>query len=299
LFNGFLSGVSLSGDRFFYPNPLEYDGKARNNHGFAGRAPWFGCACCPPNVLRMMASLGGYVYAVKTNQVFVNLYAAGEAKLAVAGTTVSLAQDTDYPWAEEIQLRVKPEQPATFVLCLRLPGWVRGEPLPSDLYRYENPQPAKWEVRVNGKKLKIQPQDGYLRLERSWKAGDRVTLTLPMPVRRVVGHPNIAATQGLVALERGPIVYCVEGIDNDNLVFDVVLPESAKIKPAHRADLLGGVTVLETKGAVRVTRADDGRTSEASARLTAIPYCVWNNRGLSPMTVWIAREPARARSPGT
>ena len=295
LYNGFLSGVSLSGDRFFYPNPLEYDGKAKNNHGFAGRAPWFGCACCPPNVLRMMASLGGYVCAVKDNQVFVNLYASSEAKLSVAGTTVSLAQQTDYPWDEEIRISVKPEQPATFALCLRLPGWVRGQPLPSDLYRYDNPDPAKWQLQVNGKKVKAEPENGYLRLHRTWKSGDRVTLTLPMPVRRVAGNTNIAATQGLVALERGPVVYCLEGVDNEDRVSDVVLPESAKIEAVHRPKLLGGVTVLEIKDAARVARVNDGRLSETPARLTAIPYYAWNNRGLSPMTVWLAREPKRAR----
>ena len=137
--------------------------------------------------------------------------------------------------------------------------------------------------------------DGYARLPRTWKAGDRVTLTLPMRVRRVVGHPKIAATQGLVALERGPVVYCLEGVDNDNRVFDAVLPESAKIRAVHHPELLGGVTMLEITGAARVARGENGRLTETSTGLMAVPYYAWNNRGLSPMSVWVAREPARAR----
>ena len=295
LYNGFLSGVSLSGDRFFYPNPLEYDGKSKFNHGYAGRAPWFGCACCPPNVLRMMASLGGYACAVKDDQVYVNLYTSSATRLSVASTPVTLVQTTDYPWDEMIQVTVNPEKPAPFTLLLRIPGWVRGQPLPSDLYRYENAEPSKWQVSVNGKRVEAGMGDGYARLPRTWKAGDRVTLTLPMRVRRVVGHPKIAATQGLVALERGPVVYCLEGVDNDNRVFDAVLPESAKIRAVHHPELLGGVTMLEITGAARVARGENGRLTETSTGLMAVPYYAWNNRGLSPMSVWVAREPARAR----
>jgi DUF1680 family protein len=153
LYNGVLSGVSLSGDRFFYPNPLEYDGKAKNNHGHAGRAPWFGCACCPPNVLRTLASLGDYVYAVQGDKLFVNLYAQGEATATVAGNKVKLEQTTEYPWDGKIKLRVSPEQASTFTLNLRIPGWVEGKPLPSDLYTYDDATPAQWTLRVNGKQV--------------------------------------------------------------------------------------------------------------------------------------------------
>jgi hypothetical protein len=295
LYNGVLSGVSLSGDRFFYPNPLEYDGKAVNNHGHAGRAPWFGCACCPPNVLRTIASLGGYVAAVQGAQLFVNLYAQGEVRATVDGVQVKLEQTTTYPWDGAVRLRVQPERSAEFTLCLRIPGWAQGQPLPSDLYSYDPPTPAKWSVRVNGKKLSVQPTSGFARITRRWQAGDTVNLELPMPVRRVAGHPRIAAVSGLVALERGPVVYAIEGVDNEGSVFEAVLPEGARIKPEYREALLGGVVVLEITGAARAMRQKDGTMTDPPARLLAIPYAVWANRGLSPMTVWMARDLAHAR----
>jgi DUF1680 family protein len=326
LHNGVLSGVSLSGDRFFYPNPLEYDGSAKNNHGHAGRAPWFGCACCPPNVLRTLASLGDYIYATQGDKLFVNLYAQGEATATVAGNKVKLAQTTEYPWNGKIKLRITPEKTGTFTLHLRIPGWVKGQPLPSNLYSYDDATPAKWSIRVNGKKMvfakpysaKIpspglattlspsdgeragvrgapQIQNGFAVITRKWKSGDEVTLDFPMPIRRVAGNEKIAATKNQVALERGPIVYAFEGVDNDGSVFDAALPANAKITPKHRADLLGGVTVLNISKAQRVTLNEAGTRITKPAKLTAIPYAVWANRGLTPMAVWLARDAATAR----
>lgn len=295
LYNGTLSGISLFGDRFFYPNPLEYDGSAKNNHGFAGRAPWFGCACCPPNIMRTLASLGDYVYATQDDKLFVNLYAQGEATATVVGNKIELTQTTEYPWDGKIKLRVMPEKSGVFTVNLRIPCWVEGQPLPSDLYTYDDTTPAKWTVRVNGKKLSVTPQKGFVAITRKWKSGDEVSLDLPMPVRRVAGNPKIAATRNQVALERGPIVYAFEGLDNDGAVFDAVLPASAKIKPKHHADLLGGVTLLNVTGAQRVAVKDSGKRVTEPANLTAIPYAVWNNRGLTPMAVWLARDASTAR----
>jgi DUF1680 family protein len=295
LYNGVLSGVALSGDRFFYPNPLEYDGKAVNNHGYAGRAPWFGCACCPPNILRTLASLGGYAYAVRADKLFVNLYAQSETTAAVAGNPVGINQVTNYPWDGVVTLQVQPAKPGPFTLCLRIPGWVQGRPLPGDLYTYDDPAPAPWTIRVNGQVQAAPLQDGYAAITREWQAGDSVTLELPMPVRRVAGNPQIAATRGMVALERGPVVYAFEGLDNDGAVGDLVLPASAQVTPAYRADLLGGVTVLNIAQAAKVVRRDPGELMTQPAGLVAIPYACWNNRGLSPMAVWVARDAAHAR----
>jgi len=295
LYNGVLSGVSISGDRFFYPNPLEYDGKAANNHGHAGRAPWFGCACCPPNELRTLASLGGYCYAVQGEELFVNLYTQGSATARVNGTTVQLEQTTEYPWDGRIKLRLTPQTSGQFTLCLRIPGWVCGRPLPSDLYTYDDSTPAAWLIRVNGKIINPEIPHGFATISRTWKACDEVTLELPMPVRRVTGNPKIAATRGLVALERGPIVYAFEGVDNDDSVFDAVLPASAKIKPERRKKFLGDIVVLKISGAERAISESNGKLKTRSARLLAIPYAVWANRGLSPMAVWLARDPGGAR----
>lgn len=295
LYNGVLSGVSLSGDRFFYPNPLEYDGKAVNNHGHAGRAPWFGCACCPPNVLRTLASLGGCVYAVKSGNLFVNLYGSGEATAVVDGKKISIEQTTRYPWDGAVKLRLSPEQAGEFALNLRIPGWVQGKPLPSDLYLYDDAKPADWSIRVNGRKQTLEVKNGFASIHRAWKHGDTVALELPMPIRRVAGNPKIAATRGQVALERGPIVYAFEGLDNAGTVFDIALPENARISAEHRKDLLGGVTVLNVSRAAKVSRTESGELASKPAKLTAVPYAVWANRGLSPMTVWVARNPAEAR----
>jgi DUF1680 family protein len=295
LYNGVLSGVSLSGDRFFYPNPLEYDGSAKNNHGHAGRAPWFGCACCPPNVLRTLASLGDYVYATQGDKLFVNLYAQGNATATVSGNKVKLEQTTEYPWDGKIKLRVSPEKSGTFTLNLRIPCWVEGKPLPSDLYAYDEATPAKWTLRVNGKKVSPPQQQGFAVITRAWKSGDEITLDFPMPIRRVAGNEKIAATKNQVALERGPIVYAFEGLDNDGSAFDAVLPANAKITPKHRTDFLGGVTVLNITKAQRVALDKSGQRVAKSAKLTAIPYAVWANRSLTPMTVWLARDAATAR----
>jgi uncharacterized protein len=295
LYNGFLSGVSISGDRFFYPNPLEYDGKTANNHGHGGRAPWFGCACCPPNVLRTMAALTGYFYAVKEDRLFVNLYAESEATARVHGTEIKLSQSTEYPWKGAVKLTVSPESPAAFTLCLRIPGWVQGCPVPSDLYTYENPKPAAWSVRLNGRKLEEKTESGYVVITRKWTKGDVVSLDLPMEVRRVIGHPEIAATQDRVALEHGPIVYCLEGIDNGGSVFDCVLPDSVLVKAVEKKALLGGVNVLLISKALRAERTPDDKLTAKAVTLTAIPYAFWNNRGLSPMQVWIPRKPEKAR----
>ena len=289
LYNGFLSGVSLSGDRFFYPNPLEFDGKEKFNHGHAGRAPWFGCACCPPNVLRTLASLGGYAYAVQDDRLYVNLYAQGVAQAEVLDNKVKVTQETNYPWDGAVKLRIDPARPATFALCLRVPGWVRGQPLPGDLYTYDDAAPAAWSVTVNGQALSTDLIDGYARITREWKAGDVVEWLLPMPVRRVAGHPKVVATRGQVALERGPLVYCFEGIDNAGAVSDLALPAAAQVAATFKPDMLGGVTVLEVEGALRVQRQPDGGLVGAPARMLAIPYAFWNNRGVSPMCVWLAR----------
>jgi hypothetical protein len=246
-------------------------------------------------VLRTLASLGGYVAAVQGEKLFVNLYAQGEATATVAGNKVTLEQTTRYPWDGAVTIRVRPAQPATFSLCLRIPGWVQGQPLPSDLYSYDDPTPAPWTVRVNGEPITVELKQGFATITRLWKDGDTVTLDLPMPVRRVAGNPKIAATRGLVALERGPVVYAFEGLDNDGAVFDAALPATATVTPEYRANLLGGVIVLKVEGAERAFRKDSGEVATKPASLVAVPYANWANRGLSPMTVWVARDATHAR----
>ena len=278
-FNGFLSGVSLSGDRFFYTNPLSYNGVARNNNGRAGRAPWFDCACCPTNVIRTLADFTGYFYAVRDAALYVNFYAQSEGTAIVAGTAVKLTQTTDYPWSGAVRLEVAPAKPATFTLRVRIPGWVQGRPVPTDLYRYDDATAAGWSVRVGGALVNGTPEQGYLAITREWRAADTVELNLPMPVRAVRSNSLVSALQGRVAFERGPMVYCVEAKDRKGPPSTWVAPSIGEISSEARPDLLGGVTMLTS------------REPKLEPAFTAIPYFAWNNRGLQPMAVWLKRPP--------
>ena len=279
-FNGVISGVSLSGDRFFYTNPCVYDGKQKNNAGFAGRVPWFGCACCPPNEMRTLASLTGNFYAVSDDVLYVNFYAQSEAEVTLAGTPVKLAQTTDYPWDGRITLTVMPSEPRRFSIRVRIPGWAQGRPVPTDLYAYDDPRPAGWSVHAGGEAVHAQPDRGYVTITREWRAGDTVELNLPMPVRAVHGHPQIQATRDRIAFERGPIVYCVEAVNREYVPEDLSVSPQARVATEFRPELLGGVTVLQIDGGA-------GR-----GPITAIPYYSWNNRGLAPMAVWLRRAAA-------
>jgi len=267
-YNGFLSGVSASGDRFFYPNPLVHDGAAKNNHGHAGRAPWFGCACCPPNLMRTLAALTGYFYAVRDDALYVNFYAQSEGEVKIAGTTVKISQQTDYPWSGRITLSLSPEKPVRFTLRLRIPGWVEGRPVPSDLYSYLPADGSGWKLAGCGAGDKYGREEGYYYVTREWKAGDSLRLDLQMPARRVVGNEKVAATRGQVAFERGPVVYCFEQVEQPlPAAMDAAVVATVESRP----EMLGGITVLKF-----------GET-------TAIPYFAWNNRGQAPMTVWVPR----------
>ncbi|MBP6507103.1 MAG: glycoside hydrolase family 127 protein [Opitutaceae bacterium] len=273
--NGFISGASLSGDRFFYPNPLVYDGETKNNHGFAGRAPWFGCACCPPNLMRTMAAITGYFYAVRAAALYVNFYAESEGAVALAGTKVKLTQQTEYPWQGRVRLTISPEKPATFSLRLRIPGWAQGRPVPTDLYAYDDPTPADWTLKVGESPVNAKLEQGFAVITRKWQTGDVVELDLPMPVRKVHGHAAILAVRGDAALERGPVLYCVEGMDSAAAPSALTVSPDAVIRAEVKPDLLGGVTTLAV--------------SDRGTMLTAIPYFAWNNRGLAPMAVWLKR----------
>ena len=288
IYNGFLAGISLSGDRFFYPNPLACDMKFKFNHGSFERSPWFGCSCCPVNIVRFIPSIAGYVYAARGNGAFVNLFIGGSGKVNLGGRTVTLTQKTQYPWNGAVTITVDPGKAGEFALHVRVPGWSQGQPLPSDLYRYVSPDAPDYTLRVNGKAASPKIEAGYAVLRRTWKAGDTVELDLPMPIRRVLAHEKIADDRGRVAIERGPIVYCVEGADHDGKVMNLYLPDDATLAPEVRADLLGGVTVLRGKGAA-VYRGEDKKAATKPAELTMIPYYAWCHRGPNEMTVWLPR----------
>jgi DUF1680 family protein len=289
LYNGLLSGVSLTGDRFFYQNPLESAG------GYE-RSPWFEVACCPPNMTRFLPSLPGYVYAVKDDTVYVNLFAAGRGRIDLGGRPVSIVQETRYPWDGEIVLAVSPETSGPFELALRVPGWARNEAMPTDLYRFLEASDERPGLEVNGEPVALELRDGYARLRRDWKSGDIVTLRLPMPVRRVVAHDAVAEDRGRIALQRGPLVYAVEGIDNGDRVFDLVLPDGTALSAEFRADLLRGVVAISGQ-ALTVSKGPGGKAVETPRPFQAVPYYAWANRGPGQMLVWLPRTPAVVRPP--
>jgi hypothetical protein len=289
VYNGFLSGVSLSGDTFFYPNPLECDMKFKFNQGSLERSPWFGCSCCPSNVVRFLPSIPGYVYAVRDRDLYVNLFLAGKGTIDLNGEAVEVVQETDYPWDGKIRMTVSPKAARQFALRVRIPAWVRGQVLPSDLYRYEDPAPAKWTLSVNGKAIDAQLDTGYAVLDREWKPGDVVELDLPMPVRRVLANEQIEFDRGRVAIERGPLVYCIEGADHDGKVLDMWLADNVKLTPEHCSDLLGGVTVVRGE-ASGVYRSEDGTIRSRPKSITMIPYYAWCHRGANEMEVWLPQS---------
>ncbi|HID21583.1 MAG TPA: glycoside hydrolase family 127 protein, partial [Planctomycetaceae bacterium] len=290
LYNGFLAGVSMSGDRFFYPNPLVCDGRKPFNQGTLGRAPWFRTACCPVNVVRFVPSIPGFLYAVDDDGISVNLFSESEARVPLHGQRIRLSQRTDYPWSGRIRVTVDPQQPTTFQLKVRIPGWARGRPVPSDLCRYAKAEQTGWTVTLNDQPVEQSLQKGFIVLNRRWRSGDTVELNLPMPVRRVLAHDAVKADAGRVALERGPLVYCFEAVDNGGDVADLVVPDDATFQCERRADLSGGVTVIRV-AATRVVRNDDGTLTNRPVEAVAIPYYAWAHRTVGPMAVWMPRRP--------
>ena len=281
LYNGLISGVSLDGKSFFYPNPLESKGQ---HH----RQEWFGVACCPGNITRFMASVPGYVYAQRGDTVWVNLFMASNADVKLDnGRTVRLTQTTRYPWEGSVKMAVDPDQTAPLTVNVRIPGWARNEPVASDLYHYVDKTSASPTLKVNGKIETIKLDKGYAALTRTWKKGDTIELNLPMPVRRVAANDQVTADKGRVALERGPIVYAAEGADNPGgKVRNLVLTDNQPLTAEFRPSLLNGVTVLKTK-AVALSLDDQGKVSRKQVDLTAIPYYAWANRGAGQMIVWL------------
>ena len=290
VYNGVLSGVSLDGERFFYPNPLASDGERSFNMGQKGRSAWFDCSCCPTNVARFLPSIAGYVYAQRERDVFVNLFVAGRGEMSLEGLKLGIRQETRYPWDGRVRIALEPVRPAEFTLHVRVPGWAQGHPVPSDLYRYAEADTEAFTLAVNGQPVKPEMVQGFAVLRRTWKAGDAIELTLPMSVRRVLSHEKVAADAGRVALERGPVVYCAEAVDNGGRAFNLVLPDDAKLEARERPDLLGGVTVV-TGRALALQPTDDGRSVVTREQdFLAVPYHVWAHRGDGEMAVWLPRR---------
>lgn len=288
LYNNILSGISMTGNRFFYTNPLE-------SHGQHKRSPWFSCACCPSNVSRFIPSFPGYVYATQNDTLYINLFVECKARIQIDEQTVMLQQRTGYPWDGEVKIILNPEKEKTFDIFVRIPGWARNQPVPSNLYRYLRTSEQKVKVKVNGEAVVFELEKGFTRIRRAWKKGDTIELDLPMPVRLVLSHEKVLENSGKVALERGPLVYCAEWADNKGYVSNLVLDDDLSLKAQRREDLLNGITVI--KGEVTALKwTEGGKTPDkVKQEFTAIPYYAWAHRGEGEMAVWLALDESKAR----
>ncbi|HEX3683254.1 MAG TPA: glycoside hydrolase family 127 protein [Bryobacteraceae bacterium] len=272
LYNGLISGVSLDGKLFFYPNPLASVGDYE-------RSPWFGVACCPGNITRFMASVPGYMYARRGDALYVNLFAASKAKIQMQnGVSLEVVQETRYPWDGRVRIVVHPERALQFTVNVRIPGWARGEVAPSTLYRFADEQSERVDLAVNRRLAAVKPEKGYVSLTRNWQAGDVIELNLPMPVRRVFAASDVNADRQRVAIQRGPIVYCAEWPDNPGTkVLELALAKDTALTAEFKPDLLNGVTVVQGRA-----NSPGGKATE----FAAIPYYAWAHRGKGEMVVW-------------
>jgi uncharacterized protein len=282
LYNNVASGVSLDGRSFFYTNPLESNGKFKFNVGSLGRQAWFDCSCCPTNICRFMSSVAGYIYAHGKNSLYINLFIGSKSEIELNdGQKVTVSQETRYPWQGDILVRIDPVQKSAFSLFIRVPGWATGHPVPSDLYTYRSAKNAKFSMTLNGKKVNYEMKNGYAVITRTWNKGDIIRYTLPMEIHQVVANPLVEDDRNKVAFERGPVVYCLEGTDKFEMndLNDLIIHNDFEYMTYFNPGLLNGVEVI-------IGRMKGGKAFD----IMLIPYSAWDNRGDTPMKVWISSK---------
>lgn len=286
LYNGVISGVGMDGKSFFYPNPLECDLHYKfNSGGSLTREPWFDCSCCPTNLCRFMPSVPGYIYAQTKNSLYVNLFVTSASNIQLDQTNpVAISQETQYPWAGKVTITLSPEKPSPFTLNLRIPGWAKDQVTPGDLYSFVSPETDSITIQVNGQAIDYTTEKGYALINREWKKGDIVSYSIPMSIRRVQANEKVTDDLGKVALERGPMVYCLEGVDNVPEMMKLTLPDASILGATFTPEKLGGVVTISGDALLTEGVKTQNKT------LTAIPYFAWNNRGASEMKVWILRK---------
>lgn len=273
LYNGLISGLSLDGEKFFYPNALESDGVYQFNQGACTRKSWFDCSCCPSNLIRFLPSVQGLIYAKKENELFVNLYVGSEADVNLNGRRIMISQTTNYPWDGKVSLTVQTDQAVDMDLKLRIPGWAAGQVLPGSLYEYANPATSPTVITLNGENVASETEAGYLSLNRKWEGSTTVTIDFPIAVRKVMANELVEEDKGKVSLEYGPVVYAVEAVDNPGDFERISVSTEERFQIQWNPALLDGVNVLEASG--------------PSGNFKAIPYYAWSNRGVGKMKVWL------------
>lgn len=290
LYNAFLSGISLSGDHFFYPNPLESWGKKV-------RPDWYACACCPPNVARIFPMIPRLLYASSGNRIFVNLYASGIANIKINDNQYVIDQKSGYPWDGKTEFSIDPKKSGRISILLRIPGWAINNAFESDLYSFTGTSEEKFSISVNGEKFQAPLENGYAVIDRQWKKGDKILLNLPMPVRLVKANPAVVVDRGKVAVQRGPFIYCAEAVDHTGTVLTMTIDPTTLLTGSYRPELLNGVytiggTVNQYNGkASEQATKDHPYGNITSQTLTLIPYFAWANRSPGEMAVWFATAP--------
>ena len=284
LYNNVLSGVSMTGDRFFYTNRLQSNGKDT-------RSEWFSWSCCPTNIVRLIPTLPGYIYSYDEDDMYVNLFISSETSINIGGSDVGVSQVSGFPWSGDVKLEINPQKSVNFSLRVRIPGWSMDQPVPGDLYTFVDEAGGMPALKVNGESWPVTMEKGYAVVKRKWSNGDVVELNVPMDIRRIRSNPKVETNAGKLALQRGPVVYCAEWPEfEDKSVFDVIIDDSTNLVPEYRSDLLGGLTVL--KGNARSNkRVADGKAKVYDKPFTAIPYYAWAHRGAGQMLVWFADSP--------
>lgn len=290
LYNGLISGVGLDGKSFFYTNAMQIRDGFNHPDIERERAGWFTCSCCPTNVVRLMPSIPGYIYAQNGKDVYVNLFISGTGDMKVNNKDLKITQQNNYPWDGALAFTVDPASGMELNLKIRIPGWAQNQAVPSDLYSYQTPLNKKVEIKLNGKPVEYQMQNGYAVISKKWKKGDKVEMNLPMDVQRVIATDKLTEDAGKIALQRGPIMYCAEWKDNDGKAANIIIPQNTTFRAAYDANQLNGITIL--KGDVKTIQVDaDGQNiSTTNKTMTAIPYYSWANRGKGEMTVWFPQQ---------
>jgi uncharacterized protein len=291
IYNGFLSGVSLDGKGFFYTNPMETNLRNGKPTGEFSRSSWFGCSCCPTNIARFYPSVSGYMYAQKSNDIYVNLFSSSTVKVQLDnGNNVELSQQTDYPWEGKVNLKINNFDKNDFVLRVRIPGYARNEAFPTDLYQFSERSTANTVIKINGQIVYFTLDKGYALLSKTWQKGDVVEVTIPMEVRRVVAHENVKSTTGKISILRGPLVYCAEFSDNNNRTSNLILPNNVTFTTEFQKDLLGGVMVIKSKAIAVNVDASGTKVTSQEQPFVAIPYYARCNRGEGEMRIWFPQK---------
>ncbi len=290
LYNGLISGIGLDGKSFFYTNAMQIKNSFSHPSMEPERSGWFPCSCCPTNLVRLLPSVPGYVYAQKDDKLFVNLFIASSASLNVLSKQVDIVQQNNYPWGGDLKFTITPKSPLVFSMMIRIPGWARNEAIPSDRYSFKNSVNEKVTITINGKSVDYNTENGYAVLNRTWNKNDMVEVKLPMEVKRVVANENVKSDISKVALQRGPVIYCTEWVDNNGKAANLVLPVNATFTTEYKADLLNGVTVLKSNVPAVIVDEKGENVNTITQPFTAIPYYTWANRGKGEMMVWFPEK---------